>query len=470
MMELPKSYCERMKSLLGSEYPDYLASLEEPCAQSLRLHTGKWNEETAQDCLPFLEEPVPWAEGGFYYREGAQPSRHPAYSAGLYYLQEASAMSPGAVLPVEEGERILDLCAAPGGKATQVADRLGSRGVLYANDISASRAQALRKNLELAGVRNVFVTAETPEKLAAAYPEYFDKILVDAPCSGEGMFRRDSALLRDWIARGPACYAPLQAEILEQAVHLLRPGGLLLYSTCTFSREENEENVERLLTAHPEMTLQPITPRPGFSEGFLPGTVRLWPHRVRGEGHFLALLEKTGEKQERRRPSVDGAGRTGAVKSHDGRKKHGRRKGTSPRESLCPPDWEARLSPLLTGRKLMRREDVLYALPEWETPHPGLRYLRTGLLLGTWKRERFAPSQALAMALERYEYPDRVSFGWEDERVLRYLKGESVDAAGAAVSGEEGWCLVCAEEYPLGWAMRRGTALKNKYEPGWRRQ
>ncbi len=469
-MELPKSYCERMKEMLGSEYLDYLASLEEPRALSLRLHSGKWDEKRAGECLSFMEEPVPWAEGGFYYREGAQPAVHPAYSAGLYYLQEASAMSPGAVLPVEEGDRVLDLCAAPGGKATQVAARLGDSGVLYANDISASRAQALRKNLELAGVRNVFITAETPEKLASVYPEYFDRILVDAPCSGEGMFRRDSALLRDWIARGPAYYAPLQAEILKQAVRMLRPGGQLLYSTCTFSRKENEENVERLLAAHPELTLQAISARPGFSEGFLPGTVRLWPHRVRGEGHFLALLKKAGEKRKNLSPMTESSGQLAAdKKKNTKRKKGGSGKHPSSVASLCPPDWEEKLSSVLTGRDLVRRDDVLYALPQGENMHPGLRYLRTGLRLGSWKRERFTPSQALAMALGRCEYPDRVSFDWEDERVLRYLKGESVDAAGAAVCGEEGWCLVCVDEYPLGWAVRRGTALKNKYDPGWRR-
>lgn len=456
--------------MLGSEYPDYLASLEEPCALSLRLHTGKWDAEQARDCLPFLGEPVPWAEGGFYYQDGAQPAKHPAYSAGLYYLQEASAMSPGAVLPVEEGERVLDLCAAPGGKATQVAARLGRRGVLYANDISASRAQALRKNLELAGVRNVFITAETPEKLASAYPEYFDRILVDAPCSGEGMFRRDSALVRDWNARGPAYYAPLQAQILGEAVRMLRPGGQLLYSTCTFSREENEDNVERFLAAHPEMTLQTIPARPGFSEGFLPGTVRLWPQRVRGEGHFLALLEKAGEKRRMPQHFADGRSLPEAEeRKSTKRKKSVSGKYSSSSAALCPPDWEEKLSSVLTGRNLVRRDDVLYALPQGESARPGLRYLRTGLRLGSWKRERFAPSQALAMALGRDEYPDRVSFGWEDERVLRYLKGESIDAVGAAVCGEEGWCLVCVDGYPLGWAIRRGIALKNKYDPGWRR-
>ncbi len=452
--QLPGSYRERMQRLLGREYPDYLSSLQEPVSPALRVNTGKWSRGEARRVLPFPLDPVPWAADGYYIPEDAPASGHPAWYAGLYYLQEASAMSPGALFPLREGDRILDLCAAPGGKATQIAARMHGKGLLTANDISASRARALRKNLERAGVRNAFVTAETPERLAEEFPSYYDGVLVDAPCSGEGMFRRDPSLIRDWLSHGPSFYAPLQAQILDCAVQLLRPGGHLLYSTCTFSTEENEDNVRGLLARHPEMQQQSLPLFPGFSEGFLPGTVRIWPQRTRGEGHFLALFEKTASCPERE---------TGRGEGHSGKKKKEKKKPFS-----LPPPLAEKIGGLLAGQKLIRREESLYALPEEAELSLRIRYLRTGLRLGEWKGERFVPSQALAMALRGEEYPDRVSFPWEDERAVRYLKGETVDADGADIRGEEGLCLVCLSDFPLGWAARRGTVLKNRLDPGWR--
>ena len=253
---LPPRFRERMEQMLPpDEYRRYLDSLTESPAAGLRINTLKWTPEEAEDALPFLTGDVPWAYGGKYYAPEARPSRSPAYFAGLYYLQEASAMTPGDLLPVSPGDRILDLCAAPGGKSTQLAARLAGTGVLYANDISASRAQALLKNLEMAGAARIFVTAETPERLENVFPEYFDGILTDVPCSGEGMFRRNNTMTKDWLLRGPAYYQPIQREILSRAAGMTAPGGYLLYSTCTFSREENEDNIEWFLSEHPGFSL-----------------------------------------------------------------------------------------------------------------------------------------------------------------------------------------------------------------------
>ncbi|WP_407407296.1 RsmB/NOP family class I SAM-dependent RNA methyltransferase, partial [Enterocloster sp.] len=295
---LPKDFLAGMKELLGKEYDQYIKSYEEEWKPGLRVNTLKLSPEEFLEFSPWKLSPVPWTKNGFYYGSQNRPSRHPAYFAGLYYLQEPSAMTPAAMLPVEPGDKVLDVCAAPGGKSTELAAKLKGEGLLVSNDISYSRARALLKNLELTGAANIAVVSEDPEKLAEVWPEFFDKILVDAPCSGEGMFRRDDDMVKDWTSRGPEYYSPIQRRILEQTVAMLKPGGMLLYSTCTFSRLEDEDNVSFLLESHPEMELVPfnLASVPGSADGIgLNGCMRLFPHRMKGEGHFLALLRKKSE-------------------------------------------------------------------------------------------------------------------------------------------------------------------------------
>ncbi len=472
-MELPREYQLRMQRLLGEEYPAYRDSLAEERVRSLRVNTAKISAEELARRLPFLDGGVAWCPEGYYIKENrdfpekereaavANPARHPYYAAGLYYLQEASAMAPGAILPVEPGDRVLDLCGAPGGKSTQLGARLCGSGLLVANDLSASRAQAMVKNLELFGIANCMVTAESPEKLAAAYPEAFHKILVDAPCSGEGMFRRDPSLIRDWERRGPSYYQGVQRQILEQAVQMLRPGGLLLYSTCTFSPEEDEENIRWLLERFPELSLATPEPAHGISPGQMPGTLRIWPQRVRGEGHFLALLQK----EERGCCAAS----DGGFSAPDG----GRLVNGAPHSrplAEAAPD----LAGLLAGKwqqlLVTEERDCLYVLPEGLTRKAGIRYLRTGLLLGNRKKGRTEPSQALAMALRKEAVLSWVDYPSEDGRVIRYLKGETVTCDGVPRVGEDGWTLVCTDGFPLGWAKRNKDTLKNKYNPGWRWQ
>ena len=302
---LPKDFLAGMKELLGKEYDQYIKSYEEEWKPGLRVNTLKLSPEEFLEFSPWKLSPVPWTKNGFYYDSQDRPSRHPAYFAGLYYLQEPSAMTPAAMLPVEPGDKVLDVCAAPGGKSTELAAKLKGEGLLVSNDISYSRARALLKNLELTGAANIAVVSEDPEKLAEVWPEFFDKILVDAPCSGEGMFRRDDDMVKDWTSRGPEYYSPIQRRILEQTVAMLKPGGVLLYSTCTFSRLEDEDNVNFLLESHPEMELVPfnLASVPGSADGIgLNGCMRLFPHRMKGEGHFLALLRKRVKDQKRYQP------------------------------------------------------------------------------------------------------------------------------------------------------------------------
>lgn len=299
--QLPQEFLERMEHMLGEEYPAFLQSYEEPRKFGLRVNTMKISVEEFQRLAPFHLTPIPWIPNGFYYEREDDPARHPFYYAGLYYLQEPSAMTPASILPVMQGEHVLDLCAAPGGKATALGAKLAGEGLLVANDISASRAKALLKNLEIFGIRNSFVTNAYPAKLAEQFAGAFDKILVDAPCSGEGMFRKDLANARVWSLEKVKECAKTQHEIIRQAVSMLRPGGLLLYSTCTFSPEENEQTIASLLQEHPELQLVELPWYEGFAHGRpeladgnpeLTKCVRIFPHRMAGEGHFLALLYK----------------------------------------------------------------------------------------------------------------------------------------------------------------------------------
>lgn len=415
--------------------------------------------------MPWNLEPVPWADNGFYYDgtldgEVLRPSKHPAYYAGLYYLQEPSAMTPAAMLPVVPGDRVLDLCAAPGGKSTELASKLKGRGMLVSNDISYSRARALLKNLELAGAANICVTSEAPEKLAGVWPEFFDKILVDAPCSGEGMFRRDEDMVKDWNEKGPEYYVPIQRQILSQAAAMLRPGGYMLYSTCTFSVEEDEENVAYVLEEFPQMQLccLDLDKVPGACGGFgLSGCMRLFPHRLKGEGHFLALMRKKGGDDGGKEilPPMDPGTAGKRVRAVEKEKEL----DAFLRQSGAEWDYE----------RIVIHQDNAYYLPEglaWNLP---LRFLRTGLFLGELKKGRFEPSQALAMSMKAGQFPNTVSFPGGDSRVLRYLKGETISLEGDE-GPVKGWCLAAMEGFPLGWAKGTGMSLKNKYYPGWRWQ
>lgn len=466
--QLPEAFLLKMQELLGKEYGQYLESFKEEWKPGLRVNTWKLEPRELAKLVPWNLEPVPWADNGFYYdgtpdEEALRPSKHPAYYAGLYYLQEPSAMTPAAMLPVVPGDRVLDLCAAPGGKSTELASKLKGRGMLVSNDISYSRARALLKNLELAGAANICVTSEAPEKLAGVWPEFFDKILVDAPCSGEGMFRRDEDMVKDWNEKGPEYYVPIQRRILSQAAAMLKPGGYMLYSTCTFSVEEDEGNVSYVLEKFPQMELccLDLDKVPGACGGFgLSGCMRLFPHRLRGEGHFLALMRKKGGDngicppvdKVVCPPADDGAAgkRVRAVEKEKELDAFLRQSGV---------EWDY-------GRIVIHQDNAYY-LPEglaWNLP---LRFLRTGLLLGELKKGRFEPSQALAMSMKAGQFPNTVSFPAGDSRVLRYLKGETISLEGDE-GPVKGWCLAAMEGFPLGWAKGTGMSLKNKYYPGWR--
>ena len=458
-LKLSEEYLNRMRVLLGEEeFSAYLKSFDEERLYGLRVNTAKVTPEAFPELVSWDLKPVPWIPNGFYYEGTERPAKDPYYYAGLYYLQEPSAMTPAMLLPVEPGDRVLDLCGAPGGKSTELGVKLAGKGVLISNDISNSRAKALLKNLELWGISNICVTSETPDKLADVFGPWFDKILIDAPCSGEGMFRKDDDMVKSYEERGPEYYSEIQKEITDQAVRMLAPGGLLLYSTCTFSRCEDEEIICHILENHQEMELIRLPLFEGASGGIgLDGCIRLFPHKIKGEGHFISLLRKNG----------GGTERTAAGSRERSRTEPQGKKGPALPTELT--DFLALMNREFDDSRIMIKNDSVYYLPENFVPAKELRYLRTGLLLGELKNKRFEPGQALAMTLHAKEFRQTISWKKEDDRVIRYLKGETI-----SLTPEEGpvkgWCLVCVDGYPLGFAKGTGMALKNKYYPGWRWQ
>ena len=456
MSILPTAFTEKMKGILGDEYEAFIRSYEEPRNFGLRVNTAKISPEEFERLAPFHLTKIPWVENGFYYEEQDAPSRHPFYYAGLYYLQEPSAMTPASRLPVSPGERVLDLCAAPGGKATELGAKLRGEGLLVANDISASRARALLKNVEVFGIRNSFLINEVPVKISERFEGFFDKILVDAPCSGEGMFRKDADVAKVWDAGKPSSCAKIQKEIVLQAARMLRPGGRMLYSTCTFSPEENEQVISSLLENREDMHLEEIEGYEGFSEGRpdladgnpeLRKCVRIWPHKMAGEGHFLALLKKDGEARRAERAAE--------------------KPRLAKAEKKLLEEFFRDVSGIHIDAVEVRRGQVYY-MSGIPGEQKGITFLRNGLYLGELKKDRFEPGQAFAVALKKEEYASVIDFEQTDGRVIRYLKGETVTVDDMPVKREKGWQLVCVNGYPLGWGKLVNGVLKNKYLASWR--
>lgn len=459
---LPPAFLQRMKTLLREEYPLFLKSFEEPRTFGLRVNTSKITCEEFERIVPFPVTPIPWIENGYFYQEDCRPSRCPLYQAGLYYLQEPSAMTPASRIPVNPGEYVLDMCAAPGGKATALGAALKGRGLLVANDISTSRARALLRNVELFGISNVFVANEPPEKLTRTFPEFFHKIILDAPCSGEGMFRKEEALALDWTPEKSRELSLIQRELLLNGFDMLRPGGLLLYSTCTFSPDEDEGSVSYLLENRPEAELEEMPWYEGFSKGIpsagnnderLSRCIRIFPHKMNGEGHFMALIRKPGTASDGLFPPHTKPDKN-AVKFM---KEFFEEIGLSALGGH-PFDWE----------RVEIRKDKAYYLPPVSWDFRGIAFLRNGLYLGDIKKNRFEPSQPLALALQKGEARSCISLSVNDPRITKYFRGETLSISGEESAKPKGWQLLCVEGYPLGFGKLVNGVLKNKYPAGWR--
>lgn len=459
-MELPLEFRQRMINLLGEEeFDEYEKSFFAVRKYGLRVNTRKISVEKFQEISPFEIKKVPWISNGFFYDgEKDSPAKHPYYHAGLYYLQEPSAMTPAELLPVNEGDFVLDLCAAPGGKATELSSKLNGSGLLVANDISNSRAKGLLKNLELFGAPNIMVVNETPEKLEEYFYEYFDKILIDAPCSGEGMFRKDPAIMKSWVKKGPSEFAQIQRQIVKTAAKMLKPGGMMLYSTCTFAPEENEGTISYLLDENEDFEIVKLPEYEGFCSGKpewldkdftcyeeLKNAIRIFPHKMDGEGHFICLLRKRGESSPKsckiKAKQADNEDFRGFLKIID--------------KSFDEENF-------------VTYADRVYLLPDGVRDVKGMHILRNGLLFGECKKNRFEPSQALAMSLKMSECKNVINIPSDDSRVIKYLKGETIDVEEFTSAKDKGWYLVCTDTYSLGWGKLSAGVLKNKYHAGWR--
>ena len=452
-MNLPEDYILQMKTLLNEEYDDYISSFNDERLYGMRVNTLKMNLDEFNNKKLYEITPVKWCEEGFYYN-GAdiRPSKSPYYHAGLYYLQEPSAMSTGAVADVKPGERVLDVCAAPGGKSTQTGAKLEGEGILVTNDISTSRTKALLKNIELFGITNAVVLNESPKKIADKFPDFFDKIIIDAPCSGEGMFRKDPDVIKAWGKDMTDFCISAQYEILEACSRAVCEGGYIIYSTCTFNPDENERQIESFLERHPDFELCGIPAELGLDRGRPEWTKsksdifakcgRLWPYKTKGEGHFVAKMRK-----------VSGGCRT-SFSDHENKKIEGFEYFEDfIRENIkieFNGDFET------FGEKL-------YILPKGLPSFNGLRVVRNGWYLGDIKKKRFEPSQAFAMGLSSNNV--RLTEELNDyDTAVKYLKGETLQTN----LKKDGWVLVTFDGLTLGWAKSQKGRLKNKYLPGWK--
>jgi len=463
---IPVAFLDRMKEMLGQEFDAFLASLDGPQYCALRVNTGKISVDDFLKVSPFDLQPVPWTDNGFYYEEEQRPGKHPFHEAGLYYIQEPSAMAPVMFLDVTPGERVLDLCAAPGGKTTQIGAKMKGQGLLVCNEIHPVRAKILSENVERMGISNAIVTSETPQRLANIFVSYFDKILVDAPCSGEGMFRKEDAAGTEWSPENVNLCADRQDEVLDSAARMLRPGGRMVYSTCTFAPQEDEGAVARFLERNPDFEII----KEDIPEGFMAGrpdwavsfgnastqpeelayTMRLMPHMVKGEGHYLAVLRRIGED------SISCGSKATEEKSLS--EKDIKEYTEFAKETICDDTFGANGVYLKFGEQL-------YLAPQGTPKLQGIKVLRPGLHLGTIKKNRFEPSHALALTLQENQVYRSVNIGMDSLEIKQYLGGQTLTIS----DQQKGWMLVTVEGYSIGWGKLAGGVIKNHYPKGLRK-
>lgn len=510
---LPELFVERMKNLLPeNEFKAFMESFGDTDTRyhALRINTLKAAEKGLN--IEGLGEQVPWEETGYYYDDSASPGKHPYHEAGLYYIQEPSAMAPVHFLDPKPGERILDLCAAPGGKSTQIAVKMKGKGILITNEINRDRAKILSLNVERLGITNCMVLNETPEHIAERFEGYFDKILVDAPCSGEGMFRKNEIATSEWSPENVTNCALRQKEILDFASKCLAPGGTLVYSTCTFAPDENEESIYRFIASHRDFHVQKV-PNIGGMEAArvefiskecaeqvkkdfdirlreeVGNAVRLWPHKLRGEGHFMCVLKRDGELVSSGLPAESGSESGAASGKRDGYVPGGRNLPAKKdvlkvfmdfaEETLAFADPKSHItkSGIDLEQTIFLFGDQLYLAPTDMPSTGGLKVMRPGLHLGTIKKDRFEPSHALALAMKPEDAGNTVDFASDSAEIRQYLNGQTLRVSGAEADkngkkgkdyASKGWTLITVDGYSIGWAKLAGGMLKNHYPKGLR--
>ena len=478
MMNLPIEFEKKMKAFLGNEWDDFLYSYDNNRFQALRFNTLKvQSTEERMRILKVLgissDKKVSWADEAYYFDENVRPGKHPYHEMGLYYIQEPSAMSAAALLAPKPGMRVLDLCAAPGGKSTQLATYLGDSGLLVSNEINTQRSRILSQNIERMGIKNAIVTNEDSFVLASHFPGFFNAIQVDAPCSGEGMFRKLPEAIEQWSMENVAICVARQKEILDNAAVMLKPGGTIVYSTCTFSKEENEDVIEYFLERHPDFTLEEME--------------RFWPHKVDGEGHFVAKLVRRGSVNELGADydlcedscnKVEDTGLKADRKTKKNKNSKNRKNETKPaltKENMklltefLDETISEDMAAWIKNSRLVMFGEQLYRLPDMEVDIKGLKVQRAGLHIGEFKKQRFEPSHSLALALKISEAKNVVKLTWDDPQTTGFFNGQSVMLSDEQTAEcKKGWALVCVDGYTAGWGKVNGAQVKNHYPKGLR--
>ncbi|MBQ1681493.1 MULTISPECIES: RsmB/NOP family class I SAM-dependent RNA methyltransferase [Agathobacter] len=462
-MTLPNEFIEHVRPLLDEgEMDAFLQSYDRPEYHGLRFRNEAVREKLVSNFADEigLEDPVPWAPLSYYYNNEKRPGLHPFHEMGLYYIQEPSAMGPAALLSPNPGERVLDLCAAPGGKTTELAAFLKNEGLLVANEIHPARAKILASNVERMGITNALVLNEDSDHLAAIFSDFFHRILVDAPCSGEGMFRKNPDAIGEWSMENVQLCAKRQSMILDNAASMLMRGGTMVYSTCTFAKEENEDTVNAFLSRHPDFSLLK--------------QVRFWPHKDKGEGHFMALLQKEGELS-----GLDFATRAPVIHSlkADAGAKNKKKKGSANAmqyglifsaflQDNFTPEYADAFEKRIEANGILTFGEQWYLAPPQCPNLSGLKVLRAGLALGGFKKDRFEPEHAWAMALQKDQVLRAIELN--ETEAYAYLRGEA--KMGLALEKKDcGYCLATYCSYPLGWGKATANQMKNHYPKGLRR-
>ena len=459
-MNLPIEFEKKMKAFLGDEWDDFLYSYDNNRFQALRFNTLKvQSPEERMRILKTLkissDKKVSWADEAYYFDENVRPGKHPYHEMGLYYIQEPSAMSAAALLAPKPGMRGLDLCAAPGGKSTQLATYLGDSGLLVSNEINTQRSRILSQNIERMGIKNAIVTNEDSFVLVSHFPGFFNAIQVDAPCSGEGMFRKLPEAIEQWSMENVAICAARQKEILDNAAVMLKPGGTIVYSTCTFSKEENEDVIEYFLERHPDFTLEEME--------------RFWPHKVDGEGHFVAKLVRRGCVDT----DLKADRKTKKNKNSKNRKNETKPALTKENMKLLSEFLDETISEdmaaWIKNSRLVMFGEQLYRLSDMEVDIKGLKVQRAGLHIGEFKKQRFEPSHSLALALKLNDAKNVVKLTCDNPQTIGFFNGQSVMLSDEqAAECKKGWALVCVDGYPAGWGKVNGAQVKNHYPKGLR--
>ena len=474
-MQLPESFINEMNDFF-SRYKyvpreGFYESFDKEPLKGIRFSRSKISSpEQEKSLLSDMNEditPVSWCSGG-YYVNNEPGGKDPLYHAGVYYPQEPSAMLPAQVMAAKPGEIVLDLCAAPGGKACRLGEDMRGQGILVANEISFERSKALLRNIERSGIEGLVILNETPENIADRLPLFFDKILIDAPCSGEGMFRRDKGATKSYMNYGPKVCVPLQESILEAADKCLKEGGSIVYSTCTFCVDEDEGQIASFISRHPEYHVKAHPEIEGVShageDSILPGSMRIWPHLSEGDGHFCVHLVKGEEKELRSAEEY-------LIKDVVGIKDKNAEAALSVLDEVLSEEGREEL---LKGR-FVSHGTGLFKMTFDEKIFKGLKVVKTGLYVGDIKplksgKKVFEPSNSIALTLgkDAIREDSFLSLTREDDRLNKYLRGETISILPGDGLKASGTIIVGIGGFPLGFAKINGQTAKNMYPKAWR--